>query len=114
MHWRRGQCLAPRDHPLLCDSAVITLTTGSNRTGGSRSRAVNPRERAGLLKTVPVKIMVIRCYSELEPFCQSVMMNSAAPEGTPPRRINDEKILPAVPLRGPEAGVFEKVIFLLL
>ncbi len=35
-------------------------------------------------------------------------MNAAAPEGAPPRRINDRNILklpcPAVPRRGPEAG----------
>jgi hypothetical protein len=36
------------------------------------------------------------------------MINAAAPEGTPPRRINDGNLLklpcPAVPRRGPEAG----------
>jgi len=36
------------------------------------------------------------------------MINPAAPEGTPPRRINDGNVLkspcPAVPRRGPEAG----------
>ena len=34
-------------------------------------------------------------------------MDAAAPEGSPPRRIgtnNSKKTLPAVPLRGPEAG----------
>ncbi len=34
------------------------------------------------------------------------MMNAAAPDGTPPRRINATiNFLPAVPRRGPEAGV---------
>jgi len=36
------------------------------------------------------------------------MINPAAPDGAPPRRINDENLLkppcPAVPRRGPEAG----------
>jgi len=36
------------------------------------------------------------------------MINPAAPEGAPPRRINDGNLLkspcPAVPRRGPEAG----------
>jgi hypothetical protein len=43
----------------------------------------------------PMKIMFISCYFELEPFYRSVMMNGAAPEGTPPRRISDysKKIL---------------------
>ena len=45
-------------------------------------------------------------------------MNSAAPEGTPPRRLGDKKnSLLHVPRRGPEAGDFEihgSVEFLLL
>jgi len=46
------------------------------------------------------------------------VMNAVAPEGTPPRRINDEEIcLPAVPRRGPEAEISRikcvfKMIFL--
>jgi hypothetical protein len=37
----------------------------------------------------------------------SGMMNAAAPDGAPPRRINNysKNLLPAVPRRSPEAGV---------
>ena len=42
------------------------------------------------------------------------MITAAAPEGTPPRRVNDCKllktILPAVPRRGPEAGDHHKIL----
>ncbi len=41
-------------------------------------------------------------------------MNAAAPEGTPPRRINDGNLLkppcPAVPQRGPEAGGYHNIM----
>jgi len=46
-----------------------------------------------------------------------VTMTAAVPEGTPPRRISDKKIkktpCPAVPLRGPGAGIHHiQVIFM--
>jgi len=47
---------------------------------------------------------------ELLPFYSSDAMIAAAPEGTPPRRICVSKFkttpCPAVPHRGPEAGVY--------
>ncbi len=43
-----------------------------------------------------------------------IVMNAAAPEGTPPRRINDGNVLkppcPAVPRRGPEAGNHRNIL----
>jgi hypothetical protein len=44
-------------------------------------------------------------------------MNAAAPDGAPPRRINNysKTLLPAVPRRGPEAGVHRiETIFIVL
>jgi len=44
----------------------------------------------------------------LENDFRTIMMNAAAPDGAPPRRINDGNLqkphCPAVPRRGPEAG----------
>jgi len=47
--------------------------------------------------------VMIRDFFNTPPFT----MIAAAPEGSPPRRISNKqskKTLPAVPLRGPEAG----------
>ncbi len=51
----------------------------------------------------PMKIIV-----EIKNNLLNFAINAAAPEGAPPRRINDEKFekppCPGVPRRGPEAG----------
>jgi hypothetical protein len=65
----------------------------------------------------PIKIkMQIDLFQKFSHF--SITMNPAAPEGAPPRRINDEKCrkppCPAVPMRGPEVGKIITVIFLFL
>ncbi len=48
---------------------------------------------------------------KLLPLSPSGTMNTAAPDGTPPRRIggkNSKKSLPPVPMRGPEAFVLRR------
>ena len=57
-----------------------------------------------------MKITLFGMMMGVETPIPPIMMNAAAPEGAPPRRINDLKdkyrkhSCPAVPRRGPEAG----------
>ncbi len=88
--------------------AVITLSCviviGGARSGGGET-PMNVRVFKNISHENQV---IIRLSSELDLFYRSVTMNAAAPEGTPPRRISDifkKTPYPAVPQRGPEAGV---------
>jgi len=74
-------------------------------------RSVNERIPRAIKRphpVFPVKIVVFSYDGGLLPFYPLVTMIIAAPDGVPPRRTgnkNSKKTLPAVPLRGPEAGV---------